>query len=143
MNEDRKSRMADKVIEAAGGDIRGKTIAILGVAFKPNTDDMRDAPSLTIIPVLQQAGAKIKAFDPESMESAKGLIEDITWCKDSYDAATDADILVILTEWNQFRGLDGKRLRELMSGNIVADLRNIYVPDQMKALGFDYISVGR
>ena len=143
VNEDRKSRMADKVIEAAGGDIRGKTIAILGVAFKPNTDDMRDAPSLTIIPVLQQAGAKIKAFDPESMESAKGLIEDITWCKDSYDAATDADILVILTEWNQFRGLDGKRLRELMSGNIVADLRNIYVPDQMKALGFDYISVGR
>ncbi|MFK7839555.1 MAG: UDP-glucose/GDP-mannose dehydrogenase family protein [Bdellovibrionales bacterium] len=143
VNEDRKSRMADKIIDAAGGDVRGKVIGVLGVAFKPNTDDMRDAPSLTIIPVLQQAGAKIKAFDPEAMNSARELIENVEWCQDSYDTAQDADIIVILTEWNQFRALDLKRISEAMKGKIVADLRNVYGRDDMQELGFDYISVGR
>ena len=143
VNEDRKSRMADKIIAATGDDIRGKTVAILGVAFKPNTDDMRDAPSLTIIPVLQQAGAKIKAYDPAAMETAKSLIEDVEWCKDSYAAANNADILVILTEWNEFRALDLTRLREEMEGDIVVDLRNIYKPSEMQKLDFKYSSVGR
>ena len=104
---------------------------------------MRDAPSLTIIPVLQQAGAKIKAYDPAAMETAKSLIEDVEWCKDSYAAASNADILVILTEWNEFRALDLTRLREEMEGDIVVDLRNIYKPSEMQKLDFKYSSVGR
>ncbi len=143
VNEDRKSRMADKIIAAAGGDVRGKTIGILGVAFKPNTDDMRDAPSLTIIPVLQQAGAKINAYDPEAIETAKPLIDDVNWNDNSYAAVKDADILVILTEWNEFRALDLKRVKSEMSGNIIVDLRNIYKANEMKDLGFNYSSIGR
>lgn len=143
VNEDRKSRMADKIIAAAGGDVRGKTIGILGVAFKPNTDDMRDAPSLTIIPVLQQAGAKVKAYDPEAIETAKPLIDDVEWSKDSYAAVKDSDILVILTEWNEFRALDLKRVHNDMSGKTIVDLRNVYKPSEMQDLGFDYVSVGR
>ena len=143
VNEDRKSRMADKVIDAAGGDVRGKTIAVLGVAFKPNTDDMRDAPSLTIIPVLQQAGAKIKAYDPEAMETAEPLIEGVQWCNDAYDAAKDADITVILTEWNEFRALDMKRVHVDMNGTLIADLRNVFDPSHVRGLGFEYVSIGR
>ncbi len=143
VNEDRKSRMADKIIEAAGGDVRGKKIGILGVAFKPNTDDMRDAPSPTIIPVLQQAGAEICAYDPEAMDAAKGMIEDVTWCKDAYEVAQDSDVLAIITEWNEFRALDLKRISEAMAGNVIADLRNIYKTEDMQGRGFDYISVGR
>jgi len=143
VNEDRKSRMADKIIQAAGGDVRGKTIGVLGVAFKPNTDDMRDAPSLTIVPVLQQAGASIKAYDPAAMETAEPLIENVTWCDDSYAVAKDADILVILTEWNEFRALDLKRIHNEMNGDVVVDLRNVYKPAEMKALDFKYTSIGR
>jgi UDPglucose 6-dehydrogenase len=143
VNEDRKSRMADKIIDAAGGDVRGKTIAVLGVAFKPNTDDMRDAPSLTIIPVLQQAGAKIKAYDPEAMETAAPLIEGVEWCKNAYDTATGADITVVLTEWNEFRGLDMKRVHADMNGKLVADLRNVFDPSNIRDLGFEYVSIGR
>lgn len=143
VNEDRKSRMADKVIEAMGGDVRGKKIGILGVAFKPNTDDMRDAPSLTIIPVLQQAGAEIVAYDPEAIETAKPLIDNVDWAKDCYEIADDADAVVILTEWNEFRALDLNRLKDQMKGNSVIDLRNVYDPEEMASLGFDYTSVGR
>lgn len=143
VNEDRKSRMADKIIAAAGGDVRGKTIGILGVAFKPNTDDMRDAPSLTIIPVLQQAGAKVKAYDPEAIETAKPLIDGVEWSNDSYAAVKDSDILVILTEWNEFRALDLKRVYNDMSGNIIVDLRNIYKASEVNDLGFHYSSIGR
>ncbi len=142
-NEDRKSRMADKIITAAGGDIRGKKIGVLGVAFKPNTDDMRDAPSLTIIPILQQAGATINAYDPEAMETAKPLFDKVNWDTDCYAVIKDADILVILTEWNEFRALDMKRICADMSGNLIVDLRNIYKPDEMKDLGINYISIGR
>ena len=143
VNEDRKARMADKIIEAAGGNVRGKKIGVLGVAFKPNTDDMRDAPALTIIPTLQQAGASVAAFDPEAMEEAKELLGDVKWCSDSYEAASGADILVIITEWNQFRALDLSRIGESMSGKLLVDLRNIYTTSDMQGKGFDYISIGR
>lgn len=143
VNEDRKSRMADKIINAMEGDVRGKKIAVLGVAFKPNTDDMRDAPSLTIIPVLQQAGAQISAYDPEAVETAKSLIEGVQWDENAYATVKDADAVVILTEWNEFRALDLKRIQNDMRGDIVVDLRNIYKPAEMLELGFDYISVGR
>lgn len=143
VNEDRKSRMADKIIEALGGDVRGKKIGVLGVAFKPNTDDMRDAPALTIVPVLQQAGANVFAFDPEAMGTAKPLIDNVEWANDPYAVAKDADVLVILTEWNEFRALDLKRIKTDMAGNTIVDLRNIYKPEEMRALDFNYVSVGR
>ena len=143
VNEDRKARMADKIIAACGGDIRGKKIGVLGVAFKPNTDDMRDAPSLTVIPVLQQAGAEIVAYDPEAMGIAKDMIDGISWCDNAYDVAKDADALTILTEWNEFRALDLDLIRSSMSENVIVDLRNIYNPDEMLDMGFHYISVGR
>lgn len=143
VNEDRKARMGDKIIAALGGDVHGKKIAILGVAFKPNTDDMRDAPSLTVIPILQQAGAQISAYDPAAMDAAKQMLEDIRWCKNPYETAQDADVLVILTEWNEFRALDLKRIKETMAGNVIVDLRNIYKIDEMQGSGFEYISVGR
>ena len=143
VNEDRKARMADKIIEAAGGDVRGKRIGILGVAFKPNTDDMRDAPSLTIVPVLQQAGATVVAYDPEAMDAAKGMMDGVTWAQDAYDVAKDADILAIVTEWNEFRALDLDRIASEMKGNILADLRNIYKPEELQGKNFKYVSVGR
>ncbi len=140
-NEDRKARMADKVIAAMNDDVRGKKIAVLGVAFKPNTDDMRDSPALTIIPVLQQAGAQISAYDPEAMEVAKELIDGVIWCKDSYETVSDADAVVIITEWNQFRALDLDRIKGVMKGNTLIDLRNIYKMTEMD--GFRYFSIGR
>ncbi len=143
VNEDRKARMADKIIAACGGDVRGKKIGILGVAFKPNTDDMRDAPALTVVPVLQQAGAQILAYDPEAMKPAKNMMDDISWCDDAYAVAKDADAIAIMTEWNEFRALDLKQISEVMAGNVIVDLRNIYKPDEMLDLGFHYISVGR
>lgn len=143
VNEDRKARMADKIISACGGDVRGKKIGILGVAFKPNTDDMRDAPALTIIQILQQAGAEVSATDPEAMQAAKGLLDDVTWCKDAYEAAKDADAVAIITEWNQYRALDTKRLKDAMKGDVLCDLRNIYKPEEMREHGFNYSSVGR
>ena len=143
VNEDRKARMADKIIAACGGDVRGKKIGILGVSFKPNTDDMRDAPVLSIIPVLQQAGADIAAYDPEAMESAGRMLENISWCDDAYAVAESADVLAIVTEWNEFRALDLKRIGKAMNGNIIVDLRNIYKTNEMQGKGFHYVSVGR
>ncbi len=143
VNEDRKSRMADKIIDAGGGDVRGKKIAVLGVAFKPNTDDMRDAPSLTIIPILQQAGAQIQAYDPEAMQVADEMVGGVSWCDNAYDAASGVDAIAIITEWNEFRALDLKRLNEVMSGKVVVDLRNIYEAQEMASYGFSYTSVGR
>lgn len=142
-NENRKLKMAEKIIQSLGGDVNGKTIAVLGVSFKPNTDDVRDAPSLVIIPELQAKGAKVKAYDPVAMDEAKKAIPDVAWAESSYDAAKDADAAVILTEWNQFRALDIKRLKEAMRGNTLVDLRNIYQLDDMERHDFHYISVGR
>ncbi|PCJ95852.1 MAG: UDP-glucose 6-dehydrogenase [Zetaproteobacteria bacterium] len=143
VNEDRKARMADKIIEACGGDVRGKKIGILGVAFKPNTDDMRDAPALTIIPVLQQAGAQIQVYDPEAMEAAKEMVDDVVWCDNAYDAAAGTEAIAIVTEWNEFRALDLDRLHEVMSGNMIVDLRNIYKTEEIQDKGFSYVSIGR
>lgn len=143
INDTRKRRMAEKVVEACGGDVKGKTVAVLGLTFKPETDDMRDSPSLEILPALQAAGATIRAFDPEGMTEAKKLLRDIAWCEDSYDAAKGADVLVIITEWNQFRALDMDRLKTLLKQPVLVDLRNIYKPADMRQAGFSYYSVGR
>ena len=143
VNAARKKAMAGKVIDAMGGDVAGKTIGVLGLAFKQNTDDMRDAPSLDILPALQAAGAKIKAFDPEAMTEASHLLENIEFTGNAYEAAQDADALVIVTEWDQFRALDLERIKTALKGNVVIDLRNIYSPEDMAAKGFAYTSIGR
>ena len=143
VNADRKKAMAQRVIDALGGDASGKTIAVLGLAFKPNTDDMRDAPSLDIIPALQEAGARIKAFDPESMEEAAKHFSDVTFCDGPYHAVEGADATVIITEWDQFRALDLGRVKDTLNAPVVVDLRNIYRPEDMARLGFSYTSIGR
>ena len=143
VNERRKERMADKIISACSGDVKGKIIAILGLTFKPNTDDMRDAPSLAIVPALQEAGALVRAFDPEGMGEAKELLPGVAYCEDAYDAMSGADAAVLLTEWNQFRNLDLERVKTLLSSPIIVDLRNVYSPSDMRAAGFSYTCVGR
>ncbi len=135
--------MASKVIEACGGSLEGKTVAVLGLSFKPNTDDVRDAPSLDIVPALQKAGATVKAFDPEGMEDAKKVLKGIELCDNAYTAIEGADALVIITEWNEFRALDLNRMKDLMNSPVMVDLRNIYNPDEMAAAGFSYTGVGR
>jgi UDPglucose 6-dehydrogenase len=142
-NEQRKARMAEKVIASCGGSVDGKTIAVLGLTFKPNTDDMRDSASLTIVPALQAAGAGIRAYDPEGMDEAKKLLNDITWCDDAYETMEAADAIVIITEWNEFRALDLGRAKTLMRTPVMIDLRNIYTPAEMADAGFAYTSVGR
>jgi UDPglucose 6-dehydrogenase len=143
VNDDRKSAMAAKVIKACGGSVKGKTVAVLGLTFKPNTDDMRDSPSLAIVPALQQAGARVRAFDPQGMKEAKHLLPGIDMCADAYDALKGADAVVIVTEWNEFRQLDFARARTLMKAPVMVDLRNIYDPAELAAAGFDYWSIGR
>ncbi|MBP7722159.1 MAG: UDP-glucose/GDP-mannose dehydrogenase family protein [Alphaproteobacteria bacterium] len=143
VNAERQRSMAQRVIESCGGNIEGQKIAVLGVAFKPNTDDVRDAPSLVIIPLLQEEGAKISAYDPAAMEHAESHLENVEWCKDAYEAVEDADALVILTEWNEFRALDLDRIAGIMKTKRIIDLRNIYKVRDMRESGFHYISVGR
>ena len=143
VNAGRKKAMADKVIEAMGGDVSGRTIAVLGLAFKQNTDDMRDAPSLDILPALTAAGAKVVAFDPEAMKEASHLLNGIDYADNAYKAVEGADALVIITEWDQFRALDMNRIKAAMKGNVVVDLRNIYSPEDMRRRGFAYTSIGR
>ncbi len=142
VNDERKRAMARKVIKALGGDLQGKTVGVLGLTFKPNTDDMRDAPSLVIIPALQDKGAKVQAFDPEG-EEARHLLTKVDFKDDPYEVAAGADVLVIITEWDQFRALDLDRIKLLMKAPVMVDLRNIYKPDDMRARGFAYVSVGR
>lgn len=143
VNDNRKRAMGRKVIEAMGGDVRGKKIALLGLTFKPNTDDMRDAPSLSIIGALQDAGAIISAYDPEGMRYAAAILPQVEMKNNAYEAAQDADALVIITEWDIFRALDLKRIKDDMRGDIMVDLRNIYNGHDIKKLGFSYTSVGR
>lgn len=143
VNEERKLAMADKVIRACGGDVTGKRIAILGLTFKPNTDDMRESPSLDIIPALQKHGAEIHAHDPKGMEEAEGLLSGVTFYDDPYDCMKNADALVIVTEWNQFRALDFVRVHDLMAQPVLVDLRNIYARVDMAGYGFDYTGIGR
>jgi len=142
-NNERKRRMAQKIIAACDNNLKGKTLGILGVTFKPNTDDMRDAPSLDIIPLLQEAGAKIRAYDPEGMEEARKYLDNIEWVSDAYSVMPDADALLVLTEWNEFRVLDFERIKSLLKESLIIDLRNIYSPADLAAHGFTYHSVGR
>jgi len=143
VNAARKKAMADKVIAAMGGDVTGKTIGVLGLAFKQNTDDMRDAPSLNILPALQAAGARVVAYDPEAMKEAAHLLNNIEFASSAYAAVDGADAMVIITEWDQFRALDMGRIKAAMKGNTVVDLRNIYSPEDMAKRGFAYTSIGR
>ncbi len=143
VNDERKKGMAARVIAACGGSVKGKTIAALGLTFKPNTDDMRDSPSLELIPALQAAGATIRAFDPEGMEEAKKLLPGLTYCNDAYGALEGADCAVLVTEWNEFRALDFGRAKKLLKAPIMVDLRNVYSPEDMAAAGFHYSCIGR
>jgi UDPglucose 6-dehydrogenase len=143
VNDARKRAMARKVSAALGGDIRGHTIAVLGLTFKPNTDDMRDSPSLPLVTALQDMGAKVRAFDPIGMEQAKPMMTNVTFCDDAYSCAEGASALVIVTEWEQFRALDFKRLKTLMKRSVLVDLRNIYRAEEIARHGFTYESIGR
>jgi UDPglucose 6-dehydrogenase len=143
VNESRKHRMVEKIVEACGGSLKGRTIAVLGLTFKPNTDDMREAPSLVIVPGLIAAGAAVRAFDPAGMTEAQELLDGVDWCADAYQAMDGADAVVIITEWNEFRALDLARAKALLRRPVFIDLRNIYNPGEMAAAGFDYRSIGR
>ncbi|KQT49355.1 UDP-glucose 6-dehydrogenase [Devosia sp. Leaf420] len=143
VNDRRKRAMGRKVIAAAGGNVRGKTIGILGLTFKPNTDDMRDAPSIAIIQTLQDAGATIRAYDPEGIEMSKSVMQNIEYAKDAYDVAAGSDVLVLVTEWNEFRSLDLARIKSTINEPIFVDLRNVYRRREVEAAGFVYHSVGR
>jgi UDPglucose 6-dehydrogenase len=143
VNDARKRAMARKVANALGGEMRGLTIAVLGLTFKPNTDDMRDSPSLPLITALQDMGAKVRAYDPVGMEQAKPMMINVTFCGDAYSCAEGASALVIVTEWEQFRALDFKRLKTTMKRAVLVDLRNIYSPEEIARHGFVYESVGR
>ncbi|MBN9013243.1 MAG: UDP-glucose/GDP-mannose dehydrogenase family protein, partial [Rhizobiales bacterium] len=143
VNDNRKRAMARKVASAVGGQLRGKSIAVLGLTFKPDTDDMREAPSIPLITGLLDMGAKVRAFDPAGMQQARRELPEIDYCNDAYACAEGADALVIVTEWIQFRALDLKRLRSEMRQPIIVDLRNIYRREDVEAAGFTYESIGR
>jgi UDPglucose 6-dehydrogenase len=142
VNDARKKAMAERVRKAVGGDLSGRTVGVLGLTFKPNTDDMRDAPSLDIIPALQAMGAKVQAFDPQDHEARK-LLPEVEFMPGPYEAAAHADVLVILTEWDQFRALDLDRVKLLMRSPVLVDLRNVYRPAEVRTKGFNYSSIGR
>jgi UDPglucose 6-dehydrogenase len=143
VNDARKRRMVDKVLDLCGGSVNGKKIAVLGVTFKPETDDMRDSPALVIVPGLVGAGAQVSVCDPQGRKEGETLLPGVSWAEDAYAAAAGADAVVLMTEWNEFRAIDLKRLRETMSGNGFADLRNVYTPAEAAAAGFRYVSIGR
>ena len=142
-NDARKVSMVSRVTSAVGGNVRGKTIAVLGLTFKPNTDDMRDSPSLVILPRLIEQGAKVRAFDPEGMDEARKQMPEVDYCGSAEDAMSGADCLLLLTEWNEFRALDPRRIKALLGKPVVVDLRNVYNPAEMRAAGLTYTSIGR
>ena len=145
-NNKRKHAMVDRVVKACGGDVSGKTIGILGLTFKPNTDDMRDAPSLEIIPALQKLGARIRAYDPEGRHQAEPMLPGVEFAdgvEGAYDAVEGASAVVLITEWNEFRALDLRRIKSKLAAPVFVDLRNVYRPDEMRELGFSYSSIGR
>jgi UDPglucose 6-dehydrogenase len=143
VNHERKIAMTGRIEAAAGNALRGKTVAILGVTFKPNTDDMRDAPSLVIVPMLQERGAKVRAFDPQGQKHAVAMLPGVEWCQSALDAAQGADVLAVVTEWNEFRALDLAEARKRMTGNALVDLRNVFRPEAARSAGFAYTSIGR
>jgi UDPglucose 6-dehydrogenase len=142
VNEEQKLRMAGKIEEKVGG-LQGKTIGILGLSFKPNTNDIRESSAIVIIQTLLKRGAKVKAYDPAAMEEARSILPGVEFGKDAYDVAEGCDALVLATEWNQFRRLDLQRIKGLLKTPIFIDLRNVYDPDQMEQMGFNYCGVGR
>jgi UDPglucose 6-dehydrogenase len=143
VNDQQRVRMLEKIVDAMGGDVAGKTIGVLGLSFKPETDDMRDAPAVEIVRGLRGRGAVVRAFDPVAMPNAAKLLPEVTMCKDEYEALEHADCLVLITEWNQFRMLDLDRVKALMRDPVVVDLRNVYEPEPMRQAGFRYTCVGR
>ena len=144
VNDERKKAMAQRVVKACGGSVKGKTVAVLGLTFKPNTDDMRDSPSIDIVAALVEAGAVVKAFDPEGMEEAKKLLPaSVQYCDNAYATMPGADCLVLITEWNEFRALDLDTVKSLLKSPALVDLRNVYAPEEMAELGFAYTSIGR
>jgi len=143
VNDNSKRAMGRKIIQAMGGNVRGKTVAVLGLTFKPNTDDMRDSPALAVIQTLQDAGAIIKAYDPEGMEQASLVLDGVVYCEGPYQAIEGADALAIATEWDVFRALDLDRVKKLLKAPVVVDLRNIYNPAEMVEAGFHYTGIGR
>jgi len=143
VNDERKKAMADRILSACAGDVKGKTVGMLGLTFKPNTDDMRESPSIDIISALQAKGARVRVYDPAGMEEAKKVISDVDWCPDAYEAIKGSDVIALVTEWNEFRSLDLDRIKDLMTAPVMVDLRNVYDPDEMIVKGFDYHSIGR
>ncbi|MGB1547152.1 MAG: UDP-glucose dehydrogenase family protein [Alphaproteobacteria bacterium] len=143
VNTARKRQMAERILGALGSEPSGKTVAILGLTFKPNTDDVRESPSLDIVPILEEAGVQVRVFDPEGMEEAKKHLKNATYCANSYEAMEGADALAILTEWNEFRSLDVARMKKCLRHPLVVDLRNVCNPEEMRAAGFDYRALGR
>ncbi len=143
VNDNRKRAMGRKIIAAMGGDVRGKTVAVLGLTFKPNTDDMRDSPAIAVIQTLQDAGANVRAYDPEGREQAEMVLSNVTFCDGPYQAIEGSDALAIATEWNEFRALDLKRIKTMLKTPILVDLRNIYNMDEVEAAGLTYTGIGR
>lgn len=143
VNDQRKRAMARKVLAAVGGSLRGKTVAVLGLTFKPNTDDMRDSPAIPLITALQDMGAQVRAYDPEGMEQARDVLTNVTYTESAYDCAQGADVTVIVTEWEQFRALDLNALGSAMNKRVMVDLRNVYPPEEVAKYGFSYSGVGR
>ena len=143
VNERRKKHLVDRVAKALGDSLLGRKVSVLGLTFKPNTDDMRDSPSLELLPALVSAGAEVRAFDPKGMDEAKSIIDGVTWCENAYDAVAGSEVLVMLTEWNEFRALDLVRVKETMLKPVMVDFRNIYNPDEMASAGFEYYCIGR
>jgi UDPglucose 6-dehydrogenase len=143
VNSERKIAMAKRIEHAAGGSVAGKTVAVLGIAFKPDTDDIREAPSLIVVPMLQEKGAMVRGYDPHARENAEALLPGVVWCASALEAVEQADVVVVLTEWNEFRALSLESLRSRMRGDVLVDLRNVYEPQQASAAGFSYASIGR
>jgi UDPglucose 6-dehydrogenase len=143
VNTERKIAMAQRIERAMGGSVRGKTIAVLGVTFKPNTDDMRDAPSLVILPLLGERGAALRVYDPQGRHQAEPLLPGVTWCESALDAADGADAAVVLTEWNEFRAINMQKMKRLMRGDVLVDLRNVFRPAHAAEHGFRYTDIGR
>jgi UDPglucose 6-dehydrogenase len=143
VNNERKIAMTARIEKAAGGSVRDRTVAVLGVTFKPNTDDMRDAPSLVILPLLAEKGAKLRVYDPQGRSQAEPLLRGVEWCASALEAGKDADLVVLLTEWNEFRALDLRELKKLMRGDLLVDLRNVFRPDYAEQCGFRYSGIGR
>ncbi len=143
VNNQRKLHMAEKIVTACGGSVKGKKVAVLGLTFKPNTDDMRDSPSLAIVPALVKGGAEVYVYDPQGMDEAREMLDGVHWCEGAYEALDGAEVVTIVTEWNEFRALDLDRMKTLMACPVMVDLRNIYNPDEMTAAGFEYYCIGR